>query len=1018
MRRLSQFAVDNRGAIIFSASVLAIIGLYLLFQIPEGVFPDATFPRIAVMVDYGLTPLKEMEMEIVKPIEEAVMMVPGVRMVRSSISRGSAEINIDFQWKEDMFRAYQLVQAQVSGIRNQLPDGVQLEVRRFTTSTYPVAGYSLYSDKLDLLQLRDIAIYTIRPQLASIPGVYNIEVMGGHQREYWVNLNPEKLAALDLTYQQIEAALQRTNILSFVGRLNEFNKLYLNIADNRFRNVQDIQQTIIARRNNTPILLKDVATVTPAVKETFIACESDKHPAVLITIIKQPGTNAVSIMQEVEKRLKRLTPVLPPGVTVRKWYDMTDFIKRSIISVRDAMFLGALLTMFILLIFLHRIRITLVAAFIIPIALLITFILIKLFGMNLNLMSLGGLAASIGILVDNAIVVVENVERYLEMGKSRYQAVVEATGEIIVPLLGATLTTLVVFIPLVFLTGVPGIFFRALATTLTFAILTSMLLAIFLTPALAVVFISPHKWRPGKFLPRVIQVQQKLLHGGFKRPGLALGVIVLLSGVAVFSYLRIPSGFLPEWDEGTIVLDYLAPPGSSIEGTKSMLSSIADYIMTIPEVEVYSLRTGRSLAHPRTHANDGDFVINLKKGHRRSTFEIMDDLRRFIHQKEPRLEPEIFQVLPDRLNDLSGEIAPILIKVFGNNLQLIHQTAAQVADSLEHIAGVVDVYKGFSPGEPELTIRVRPEAATRYGLQVKDINRAVHMALWGDNATQMMQGLKMIPVRVRYPKARFNHFEAIRKLPLYFPHLKRAIPLNEIAEVYKLPGQTDIDHENLSQVVNVKAHISGRDLGSIIRDVKKMLAGIPLPPGVTIQIGGQYESQQRAFHELLLILIFGVLLVYAILLFEFKSFRTAGVILLGTVLSVSGVFLMLWITRIPLDISAFMGMIMIVGVVVNNGILLIDYVEKYARESQSLHQALLQASRVRLRPIMMTTLSTIFGFLPLALRLGEGSEMLQPLAVSMIGGMSLSMLISLWLIPILYGLVWKEKFRAGNMPEK
>jgi CzcA family heavy metal efflux pump len=1007
MKGLSRFAVENKHALVFTALLLSLIGLYLIYQIPEGVFPDAAFPRIAVMVDYGLAPIEEMEMEVARPIEEAAMMVEGVRLVRSSISRGSAEINIDFQWNQDMFRAYQLVQAQISGIQNQLPEAVQLEVRRFTTSTYPVAGYSLTSGKLDLLQLRDLAIYTIRPQLSSIPGVFNIEVMGGEEREYWVNLDPQKLAALNLDYRQINEALKESNSLKYVGRLDESNKLYLNIADNRFLEIDDIKNTVIAMRDVTPIFLSQVATIEPALKETFIACESDLKPAVLVTVIKQPGTNAVGIMQEVEKRWDELQRLLPADVKVRKWYDMTDFIRRSINSVRDAIFLGAFLTMLILLLFLRRIRITLVTIVIIPVALLITFIFIKLMGTNLNLMSLGGLAAAIGILVDNAIVVVENIERYLEEGFPRKEAVEQATSEIIPPLLGATLTTLVVFIPLVFLSGVPGIFFRALASTLAIAVFVSMLLAVFVTPVLAVLFISTKKKIPGRFLPKIIVLQQKSLKTVIRWPVITFALIVLLVVVAVFSYLRIPSGFLPEWDEGTIVHDYLAPPGSSIEGTKSILKSIAEYIRTIPDVETYSLRTGRSLAHPRTHANEGDFVINLKKGHTLSSFEIMDMLRKFDATFEPRLEPELFQVLPDRLNDLSGEIAPILIKVFGKNLHIIQQVAAQIADSLEFIDGAVDVYKGFSLGEPELIIHVHPEASSRYGLTVDEVNQAVHMALWGDVPTRMMEGLKLIPVRVRYPKADFNHFEKIGRLPIYLASIDRVLPLEEIADIQKLPGKTDIDHENLSQVVNIKAHISGRDLGSIIKDVKAMLEGIALPPGVTMQIGGQYESQQRAFHELMLILAFGVLLVYAILLFEFKSFRTSGIILLGTVLSISGVFLMLWITTISLDISAFMGMIMIVGVVVNNGILLIDYAEKYLKEQRDVAEALLMAGRVRMRPIMMTTLATIFGFLPLALALGEGSEMLQPLAISMIGGMSLSMLLSLLLIPGLYYIVNK-----------
>jgi CzcA family heavy metal efflux pump len=1005
MRGLSRFAVENKGAMVFTALLLSLIGLYLIFEIPQGVFPDATFPRIAVMADYGLAPLKEMEMEIAKPIEEAAMMVEGVRLVRSSISRGSAEINIDFEWDQDMFRAYQLVQAQISGIQNQLPKGLQLEVRRFTTSTYPVAGYSLTSDKLDLLQLRDLAIYAIRPQLASIPGIFNVEVMGGKEREYWINLDSHKLVALKLDYRQIEEALQKSNSLKYVGRLNESNKLYLNIADNRFLKIDDIKKTIVARRDATPIFLSDIATIEPALKETFLACESDLKPAVLITVIKQPGTNAVGIMKEVENRWKDLQKVLPATVQVKKWYDMTDFIRRSIGSVRDAILLGALLTILILLLFLRRIRITLVTAAIIPVALLITFIFIKLLGTNLNLMSLGGLAAAIGILIDNAIVVSENVERYLEDGFPRTEAVIQATSEIIPPLLGATLTTLVVFVPLIFLTGVPGIFFRALASTLAIAIFVSVLLAVFLTPALAVIFISTKKKEPGRFLPYIVSLQQRALKTSMKRPFIIWILIILFTSIALFSYMRIPSGFLPEWDEGTIVHDYLAPPGSSIEGTKSMLKSIAEYIMTIPDVETYSLRTGRSLAHPRTHANDGDFVISLKKGHKRSSLEIMDMLRKFDERYEPRLEPELFQVLPDRLNDLSGEIAPIVIKVFGKNLPIIQQVAEQIADSLERVEGAVDVYKGYFRGEPELIIYVYPQAASRYGLTVDEVNQAVHMALWGDVPTSMMEGLKMIPVRVRYPKADYDHFENIGKLPLYLASIDRVLLLEEVADIQKRPGKTDIDHENLSQVVNIKAQISGRDLGSIIGDVRVMLAKIPLPPGVTVNIGGQYESQQRAFHELLLILAFGVLLVFAILLFEFKSFRTSGIILMGTVLSVSGVFLMLWITNIPLDISAFMGMIMIVGVVVNNGILFIDYAEKYLQEKSDVAEALLMAGRVRLRPILMTTLATIFGFLPLAIAFGEGSEMLQPLAISMIGGMSLSMLLSLLVIPGLYWVV-------------
>jgi Cu/Ag efflux pump CusA len=392
----------------------------------------------------------------------------------------------------------------------------------------------------------------------------------------------------------------------------------------------------------------------------------------------------------------------------------------------------------------------------------------------------------------------------------------------------------------------------------------------------------------------------------------------------------------------------------------------------------------------------------------------MDQLRAFDEEHEPRLEPELFQVLPDRLNDLSGEIAPVVIKVFGEKIGKIQGIAAQIADSLENIDGAVDVYKGFEKGEPELTFRVKREAASRYGLSVREVSNAVHMALWGDNVTGMMEGLKIIPVKVRYAKQDYDRLEEIRRLPVYLASIDRVLQLNEIVDIYKIPGKTDIDHENLSQVVNVKSQVSGRPLSEIITDVKQMLDNIPLPPGVTVEIGGQYKSQQRAFSELIMILAFGILLVFTILLFEFKSFRTAGIILLGTVLSVAGVFLMLQITGIPLDISAFMGMIMIVGVVVNNGILMIDYTEKYLQENNDVKEALLMAGRVRLRPILMTMFSTIFGFLPLAYGIGEGSEMLRPLAYSMIGGMSLSLFLSLLVIPGLYWIVNGRKYRTAG----
>ncbi|HQV33016.1 MAG TPA: efflux RND transporter permease subunit, partial [Calditrichia bacterium] len=725
--------------------------------------------------------------------------------------------------------------------------------------------------------------------------------------------------------------------------------------------------------------------------------------AVLVNIVVQPGVNAVAVMRQVEERLAGIRSHFPPGVEMRKWYDLSDFIRNSIAGVYNSIFFGAGLTVLILLLFLRRLRITLVTALIIPVALLITFILIKLFGMDLNLMSLGGLAASIGILVDNAIVVVENIERFLEEGHDRSEAVILATQEIIAPLISATLTTLVVFAPLIFLSGVPGIFFRALAGTLSITVGVSMLLAMFLTPALAAILVSGKRRSAGRFLPRLVAFLHRILRFNFKFPVISGLLILALAGMAVFFYFAIPSGFLPEWDEGTLVLDFKAPPGSSVAGSYAMLATLEEHLAEIPEVADYSLRIGTSLGHPRLHPNEGDFLISLRKDRSRSVFDIMDELRSYAEGAEPRLEIELFQVLPDRLNsDLAGEVAPVVITLFGNNLPVMQESASQIAAALEKIPNVVDVYQGYETSEPELNIRIIPEIAARLGVSVAEVRRAVNMALWGETTTHVVEGLKVIPVQLRYPARDYRHLEEIRRLPVYLPELDRMITLEEVADIRKSPGLTDVENENLSLVVNVSAQLSGRDLGSVMKDVRATLQRMSLPPGITLRIGGASESQRQAFYQLLLILGFGTLMVFAILLFEFKSFKTAAIVMTGTLLSISGVFLLLWITGIPLDISAFMGMIMIIGVVVNNGILVIDYTEYYRRTSPDTAEALLAAVKVRLRPVLMTTLSTIIGFLPLALALGEGGEMLQPLAVSMIGGMSFSLLLSLVVIPVLY----------------
>ncbi len=1001
MNRLLQLVLRHRLALLFVLAILLAGSIVFMLSMPAGVFPNATFPRILVQLERGYAPLTDMEITTTKPLEDALRNVEGVRIVRSKTSRGYAEIELYFDWNVDLMQAYQLVQAKISDIRGKLPPGTGILVKRMTTSAYPMACYAIYSDRRSQRQLRELAEFSIRPLLSGVPGVYRIEVYGGERPEFRVQLQPEKLAFYRISPLTIEKRLREMNRVKFLGKVTDHYRIHLGFQNDLFRTVADLENTVLESRNGVPVKLGDLARVVLTSKEEYIITTANWHRAVIIDVLKQPNANGVAVGNAIDRLIRKLNPSLPPDIHLVKTYDQEAFVKRSIVGVSENILAGMLIISLIVLIFLGSFRASWSIILFMPLVMLMSFLFMRLFDLSVNIMTLGGIAAALGILVDNATVVVENIIRHRSEGQSLRPAIVSGAAEVLPPMIGATLTTVIVFVPLIFVSGLTGIFFKPMALTLAIAVFLSLILAIGITPIFTSLFLkdTPAKTTHPDSFSVVRRQYQKILHFFLRRKWVGLLALLFITILSVFLFPRLPSGFLPEWDEGTFVLDYQALPGTSLEETHRMLQEVEAILKNDPAVQAYSRRTGRGIAH-RHPANEGDFLITLREDRRRSTFQIMDDLHRQISTRVPGLFMDFVQVLPDRLKDLAGEEKPIDLMIFGNDQEVLQKTARQIYEKLKPIPGLVGLRLAELPSEPEFDVQVDHEKAAQLGFRPGEVQKLVETALWGRVVTYVRRGMRLAGVRLRYPPIFRSNLDALKELPLLSPN-GTMVPLRQIATIRVREGQAAILHENGSLVAKVLSDISGRDLGSVVQDIKQALRGLKLPYGVTVHLGGDYESQLRSFRQLALVLGFAALLIFVVLLFEFNRLATALAIFLGTIFSFTSGMFGLWLTGTSFDLSSFMGTITVLGIVVNNGILLMDFTTRYRQAGQTKDQALLAAGQVRLRPILMTNTTTVAGFLPLALGLSTGGEILQPFAVAVISGLLGSLFFSLIVIPLL-----------------
>ena len=1003
---------SQRRFVYLMVALLCAAGIWAGFQLPSAIYPELEFSRITIVAEGSALGARQVVFAITQPIEEAVGVVPGVTRVQSRSIRGSGEVSVTFSPTTNMAYALQQVQAKVNQLRGDLPPGLEIQIERLAPSLFPIISYNLEGGSPATLY--DIARYQIRPVMSRIPGVGRVDVQASDVREVEVIADPVRLSEQGLSYDDVANAIKASTSANAVGRVAQDYRQYLVVTAQEATTVEDIGNVVVGKG----LRVRDIASVEMGTEDHVRIIAGDGKPAALLNITRQVGGNTLAIADSLEKAAATLRKTLPDGVTLEPLYDQASLVRDATKSVRDAMIIGAVLAIVILFIFLRKARITAISAASIPLTLTITVFVMSLVGQTFNLMTLGAMAIAIGIVIDDAVVISENIVRHLGFTPDRDRAIREAVQELIIPVTTSTITTVVVFLPLRLLQGVVGQFFAALSITLTIAVLISLILAVTIIPLLAEAFLTAdsvelesaaggHEPKKGILagighaIDALSDRYQRSLAGVLHHTRLMIVGAVLLIGGGVLAYKYVPTGFLPSIDESAFVLDYWSPGGTALVETDRQVHIIERILLGTPEIKGISRRTGAELGLFATEQNRGDMVVRLKpqSERSRSTEEVIAEVRAKIASAVPRVRVEFVQILSDVINDLAGAARPVEIRLFGSDLNVLESYAKTVEPKLSKIDGVEDFFNGVVEPASEMMMHINPAEANRIGLSPEQVGASVSGALLGIPSGQVRLQDRSINVRVRAPDA--VRMDALRlgALPVAIPASRTTAPLSALATFEPTQTRSAYARQNQQQVITLTADVTA-SLGAVQGEVDAVLADHPAPPGVRVEIGGQSAGQKDAFRSLLMVLALAVAAVIGVMVLQFRSFVEPLVVLAAAPISFVGAMTLLLVTGTPLNVSSFMGLILLVGLIVKNGIILLDFTHHFMlTEGEMLEPALLEAGRVRLRPILMTTLCTLFGLLPLALGLGAGSEMQRPLALAVIGGLALSTPITLYLVP-------------------
>ena len=988
-------------------------GMYAYSKLQTSLFPDVTFPKIKIIADEGLQPVNKMMLTVTKPLENVIKQVPDLQTVRSTTSRGSCEISAYMNWGADIDLSQQRIQSSIDQIKNNLPADVNITVEKMNPSILPVSGYTLESHNRSPIELQELATYTVKPFLSQVDGVSEIRVIGGKVKEYWLTLNAQKMSSLGITPDIISAALAQTNFVKSGGYLSDYKRMYLTITDATIGTKEELENMVISNDRKRIIQLKDVANVQISEGVDYTKINANGHAGVLVAVIKQPNANLISVSADMDQKVEDLKKILPPDVTIKPYYVQADFVNDAVKSVSDSLWIGLLLAIIVAIIFLRSAKASFTILITIPVTLGLTLIVLCAFGYTFNIMTLGALAASIGLIIDDAIVVVEQIHRMHEEYPNELtrNLLKKAIDYLFPAMVGSSISTIVIFIPFLFMTGVAGAYFSVLTNTMIITLVCSFFVTWIGLPVIYLL-LTRHKpsdaFKHKKHKAEHVK-SQKWVSYFILRPWLALLIVAGLVLILVVVPSLLKTGFLPDMDEGSIVLDYTSPPGTSLEETDRILREVEKIIIKEPDVEAYSRRTGTQMGFFITEPNTGDYLIQLKKNHKQTTEEVISDLRARIVSTQPELTIDFGQVITDMLGDLMESAQPIEIKVYGDDNQKLQQLSKQIAAAVSTVKGPADVFDGIVIAGPSISIIPNFNQLAQYNISPLELQSQTQVALEGNVVGSMIEKQQLSPIRMVYPGSRSLTINDVKKMNIFLAK-GQLIPISQVATVSIDSGSAEINRENLQSMGIITARMENTDLGTVIKGIKSSIAQkVVLPEGYHIEYGGDYAQQQQTFKELLNILIAACLLVFAVIIFLFKQFRIALLILIISILGAAGGLLALFITNTPLNVGSYTGLIMIVGIIGENSIFTFLQFKQSALES-TVDEAIIYSISTRLRPKLMTALGAIIALMPLALGIGAGAQLHQPLAIAVIGGFLAALPLLLIVLPSMMRILYRNGF--------
>lgn len=1027
--------------ILFMGLLLLLAGGWCFMQMQTNLFPEVLFPRITVIADAGEQPVDRMMITVSKPIESAVKKVPGVTIVKSSTGRGSCVVDVYFRWGTDIYATKTQLESRINEIKQYLPTGTVISTEAMNQSLFPVYGYTLESKNHSRIALRDVGNLVVRPMFSQVDGISNVVVRGGKAKEIVVRPDVSRMTALGITPAEIKKTFSETNFVTGNGNVAANGRLYLTITDTRLNSVDDVRRVIVRADGQRTVRLSDIATVDVMEQEEFLKINADGNDAVLVDLVKQPGVDLTGFAKRVEQKADEIRRQLPPGYELKPYYNQSAFVSNSINSVLRTIYEGLFLALAVMVVFLRSWRSSLVVMLTIPVTVAFSILLCYLAGITINVMSLGAMAASVGLIIDDAIVIIEQIYREHEERPDydRFSAVRQAIRNLFPAMVASSLSTIVIHFPFRLMSGLAGSFFRELSDTMQLTLVASFLVTWLLLPVLHLIIGYKPRLRPRSLDAAALEARSISRVRGlttiYRHPAVAVLFLAVIGGGGWYAASHLSSGFLPDLDEGTIVLDYHSPAGTDIEETDRLCRQMERIIMAHPDVATYSRRTALGMSFKTQPSNFGDYLIALKPGRSKTTPEVISDLRRDLAAAVPVMTIDFGQRISDLLGDLMSTAKPVEVKIYGDDYPTLQRLAARAETLMKAVPGVVDIDNGLVPAGASLVFTPHTDVLQRFGISPADFSDQLTAQTGGTPLCQpnnivepnpaqaamtgglqigsLQDGEQMRRILLRFTDFKHNSPERLRNVPIFLPDGSTR-PLSFFCDVHVVPGEIEQRRENLKSDITLTARLDNRDLGSAMADLRHELGTkLELPTGYSIDFGGAYAEQQQSFSELLLILSLAILLVFAVLMFLFREWRISLVVLFVSVMGLCGCLIALWVTGVPLNVSSYTGLIMVVGIIAENAIFTVWQYRMNRRAGGSVAESVDYAIALRIRPKLMTAIGAVLALMPLALGIGLGAQMQQPLAVAVIGGFVAGLPLLLLVLPFLLRLIYLPKHQSG-----